>query len=73
MYKSRGFNISAYHGDNEFDINDLGEHIRIKSLNIYARRSQIPIIERSVQTTKQGARCTTHSVPYKRYIKPMTR
>ena len=28
MYKSRGFNINVYHGENEFNVNALKEHIR---------------------------------------------
>ena len=72
MYTARGFNISVYHGDNYFDINHLREHIRPASLNICAQGSHIPIIKRSIQTIKQGARYTTHYVRYKRYTNPMT-
>ena len=34
MYTAIGFNTIAYHRYNEFDINDLREHIRPASLNI---------------------------------------
>ena len=50
MYTSRGFNIGVYHRENEFDINDLGEHIRNASLNICAQEFHIPIIEQSIKT-----------------------
>ena len=35
MYKSRGININVYHGDKKFNKNDLRDHIRLVSLNIY--------------------------------------
>ena len=72
MYKSRGFNINVYHGDNEFNINYLGENTRPSNLNIYAQGINIPTIKKSIQTINQGARCTTNSVPYKKYTRLMT-
>ena len=73
MYKSRGFNVNVYHRENEFNINDLREHIRPESLNIYAQVQHIPIIEKFIQTTKQGVRCTTHYMIYKIYTRLITR
>ena len=69
MYKERGFNIDIYHGDNEFNINDLKECIRPASLNIYAKEQHITIIEIKIQAIKQGERFDIHSVPYKRYTR----
>ena len=56
IYTESGFNINIYHRDNEFDINDLREHIRPESLNICARICQIPIIERYIETINKGVR-----------------
>ena len=67
MYKTRGFNIDAYHEYKEFTINDLRDHTRPASLNICEKGLKIAIIERSIQTINQGSCCTTHYVPYKRY------
>ena len=73
MYKEIGFNIEVFHRDNEFKLNSLREHIRPASLNIFTKGQHISIIESSIQSIKQGARCTTHSVPYKRYTNLITR
>ena len=66
MYRARGFNIDFFHGDNEFNLNGLREHIRPESLNICEEGQQIPIIEGSIQTIKQGSHFTKNSVTYKR-------
>ena len=73
MHKSRGFKKEVFHGDNEFNLNYLREHIRTKILNICAKLLHIPIIERALKIIKQVPLCTTHSVPYKRYRKLITR
>ena len=73
MYKSRDFNIDFSHGDNKFNLNYLINHMSTARLNICSKGQYIPIVERSIQTIKQGARCTTHSVPYKRYMKLIIR
>ena len=73
IYKSRGFNIDILYGDNEFNLNYLRDHIRPTRLNICAKGQYNLIIEGSIKTIRQGAHCTTHSVPYKRYTKVMKR
>ena len=72
MYKSRGLNIDVYHKYNEFNINDLREHIRPASLNICTKRRHINISEIFIQTINKGSHCTTHYVPYKSYTIVMT-
>ena len=73
MYNARGFNMKIFHQDNKFNLNALRYHIRPAILNIYAKSWHIPIINRSIQTIKQGERYTKHSVPYKRYTMIITR
>ena len=73
MYKSRGFNIYVFHGYNKFNLNFLREHIRSASLKIFPKLRHIPIIERYIQTIKQGDLCTTQYFTYKRYTKIMKR
>ena len=67
MYKTRGFNIDVLHGDKKFNLNALRDHIRPAGLNICENGQKSPIIERSIKTTEQGVRCTTHYVTYKIY------
>ena len=37
MYMAGGFNVDFFHGDNEFNLNAVREHIRPASLNIFAK------------------------------------
>ena len=71
MYKARGFNIDVFHGDKDFNLNALKEHIRSASLNICAKGKHISIFESSIQTINEGERCTTHSVTYNIYTNLM--
>ena len=71
IYKASGLNMDVYHEDNEFNINPFREHIRPEILNICAKGRHIPSIDKSIQTIKQGARCTKHPFPYKRYTRLM--
>ena len=72
MDKARGSKIDISHVENKFNQNALRDHIMTESLNIYEKGLHIPIIKRSLQNTKQIARFTTHSMPYKSYTKIMT-
>ena len=73
MYERRGFSIEKYHGNNEFDMNDLRETIRPGILLICANEEHVHKIERSIRTIKERCRGTCHSVPYKRYTRLMTK
>ena len=73
MYKERDFNIEVFHGGNKLDLNALIYNNRPVSLNICEKGRHVPIIKRSIKSTKKGSRCTTHYVPYKRYTNLMTR
>ena len=72
MYKERLFNINLYHGENEFNINALLDHIRGAILNICAKGQKNHIIDKSIQTTKKGEHYITHSLSYKMYTILMT-
>ena len=73
IYERRGFVITKYHGDNEFNMNDLRETIRLGILHICANEEHIHKIEMLIRTAKERCRCTCHLVPYKGYPKLMTR
>ena len=64
IYRSRGFRIVFFHGDNEFNINLLKHKMIPSDMNICAKDEHIHIIERSIRTFKELSRCTTNSVPY---------
>ena len=73
MYKRRGFLITKYHGDNEFNMDDLKEKLRPGILNICANEEHVHVIERSIRTIKERCRCACYSVTYKRYTRLMTK
>ena len=73
IYKKRGFSITKYHGDNEFDMNDLREMIRPSVLHICANEEHVYEVERSIRTIKERCRCACHSVPYRKYTRLMTK
>ena len=73
IYKKRGFSITKYHGDNEFDMNDLREMIRPGVLHICANEEHVYEVERSIRTIKERCRCACHSVPYRKYTRLMTK
>ena len=63
-YENRGFTITEYHGDNEFDTKAMEDFVGDKVLNICAAREHNPFIERSIRTTKERARSIYHGLPY---------
>ena len=69
-FTQRGFKITAYNGDNEFE--KLREHVSPTALNIVARGEHLGPIERSVRTIKERVRCSCHAIPYKRITLLMT-
>jgi hypothetical protein len=63
--------LEVYHGDNEFDIAALKEHLRPATVHICAKDEHIHVIERSTRTVKERCHSTCHSIPYKRYPRVM--
>ena len=71
IYESRGFDIDIVHGDNEFNIKALKEHLEPTKMHTCAKDEHIHVIERSTRTVKERSRSTCHSLPYKRYPRMM--
>ena len=72
-YRTRGFSISEYHGDNEFDKSEIKDFLTPALVNIYARHEHVGEIERSTRTIKERCRATCRSIPFKRFTKLMLR
>ena len=72
-YISRGFNITDYHGDNEFDKSALKEFLEPALLHIYGRNEHVGPIERSIRTIKERGRSVCNGIPYKRITILMVR
>jgi hypothetical protein len=72
-YEARGFNITAIHGDNEFNIEALRTSILPATLHIYGKDEHVGKIERSIRTVKERARMSCHSLPYKKVPKIMVK
>ena len=70
-YELRGFRVSTVEGDNEFDTVDLRNVLQHRNLMIAGRNEHVGPVERSIRTIKERARCTCHSLPYKRYPRIM--
>ena len=70
-YKYRGFVITNYNGDNEFE--HLCDVFASAHLRICAKNDHIRDIVRSIRTIKERVRCGCHSIPYKKFAKLMTR
>ena len=62
IYRSRGFRILFFHGDNEFNINLLKQKMLPSNMKICAKDEHIHIIERSIRTENERSWYTTHSV-----------
>ncbi len=48
IYHSRGFKITNFHADGEFDIESLHDELQPAHLEIYAKNEHVPIVERSI-------------------------
>ena len=55
-YNCRGFTITDFHGDNEFNKSTLKEFLEPGLTHIYGREEHVPPIERSVRTMKERSR-----------------
>ena len=69
-YKTGGFKIIDYHGDNEFNTKTLVTSLLPGLQHIYAKKG---IIEWSIYTTKEREIGTCHGVPLNRYKSLMKR
>ena len=51
-YDARGFNVTTIHGDNEFNISQLKEHLLPILVDIYGKYEHEDIIERVIRVMK---------------------
>jgi len=61
------------HADNEFNVNGLDEVLSPTQIHIYAAKEHVGVIERSIRTVKERCRYISHSMPYTRHPKILTR
>ena len=67
MCKTAGFNVTDYHGDNEF--NCIREFLRPATLHTHAKGEHVGQIEIKVWTVKQRTRWRTNGIPCWRHPK----
>ena len=72
-YISRGFRVTDYHADNEFDKEALKQYLASALVHIYGREEHAPIIERSTRTVKERSRSICCGLPFKRIAILMVR
>ncbi len=70
LYRNRGFTVSDIHADLEFECLRSEVEPRTK-LETFAQDDHAPEVERSIRTTKNAIRGTSHGLPYKRLPKLM--
>ena len=70
-YTNRGFEHTVYHGENEFSIQNLHNHLNPALLHIYAANEHVGLLERGIRAVKDRSRCICHAAPYRRYPKLM--
>ena len=66
-YLTRGFKMSDYHSDNEFDNNDIRLVLLPGQLQVCAKGEHVPRIERAVRIVNERCRSTCHAIPYPKY------
>ena len=66
-YLTRGFKISDYDSDNEFDNDDIRLVLLPCQLQVCAKGKHVPRIERDVRTVKEFCRSTWYAIPYPKY------
>ena len=69
LYEARGFNITAIHGDNRFNIKTLKALLLPIYTHIYGKEDHFGIIERMIGLIKERLRCMGHAIPYQSNIK----
>ena len=71
VYKRRGFKVTDFHGDNEFDLEGLPELLGAEG-HFCAADEHVGGIERQARTIKERSRCSCHDAPYRFVPKIMT-
>lgn len=66
MYESRGFTITVYEGDPEFDIAEVQQFALPATCNMTANDEHNGFIEESIRVVKERSWCITCVVPYQR-------
>ena len=61
-YLTRGFKITDYHSDNEFDNDDIRLILLPGQLQVCAKDEHVPRIERAVHTVKERCSSTCHAI-----------
>ena len=72
-YTGKSFNITDYHGDNEFDKAALKDFLQPGLFHAYGRNEHVGPIERPVHTIKERCRSTCNRIPYRRITFLMVR
>ena len=70
-YSARSFNLTAIHGDNEFNVKELKPHFVPARIHIYGEEEHVGPIERAIRAIKERTRCNCHAMPYHYYPKIM--
>jgi len=61
-YSARGINVTAIHGDNEFNIKELKNHFAPTLIHICGKEEHVGPIERAIRTIKERTRCSCHAI-----------
>ena len=64
LYDTRGFNITVFHRDNEFNINTFKSHLLPIFTHIYGKEEHVGIIEWMIRLIKDRAKFMCHAIPY---------
>ena len=72
-YLSRGFEITVWDGDNEFDRDKVKEVLAPAHTEICGKNDHVGFIERPIRTVKERSRCYCQALPYKYHTRVMTR
>ena len=73
VYKRRGFSVTDYRADNEFNKEKIHAAVLPATMHNPAADAHVDFIERSGRTIKESARTLCQSLPYKRYPIIMTK
>ena len=64
QYVTRGFEITAIHGDNEFNVKDIKDFLLPIITHIYGKGEHMCMIERPIKVIKERSRCICSALPY---------
>ena len=71
MYKRRGFKITVWEADNEFDKEQIKDALSPAIVEIVGANDHVEHAEHLIQTIKERCRCYCQALPFKRYTKLM--